>query len=106
MPFEKLSVNDIEEELISRNIDISNYKKTKKDLEPLLKEELAGIKHVPILLLNDPLTDLNQIGLSRYEITMVECMHDIAHHIENILTELPHHLKSSDKLIYNKYFKA
>ena len=65
--FEKLSVNDIEEELISRN-DISYYKKTKKDLEPLLKEELAGINRVPILLLNDPRIDLYQIGLSRCEI--------------------------------------
>ena len=35
--------------------------------------------------------------LARYEIAMVECMHGIANHIDNILEELPNHLKSEDK---------
>ena len=61
------------------------------------KKVLRGIKRVPILLLNNPLKDLNQMGLGKYEIVMVECMHDIANHIDNILEELPNHLKGEER---------
>ena len=52
---------------------------------------------MPVLLLNNPLTDLSRLGLSEYEITLVECMHDVANHIDNLLVELPHHVKPEDK---------
>ena len=52
---------------------------------------------MPILLLYNPLKDLNQMCLARYEIVMVECMHDIANHIDNILEELSNHLKGDDR---------
>ena len=52
---------------------IKHLKSTLKDLAPVLKKELRGVKRLPILLLNNP-------GLAKYEITLVECMHDIAHH--------------------------
>ena len=52
---------------------------------------------MPVLLLNNPLTDLSRLGLSKYEITLVECMHDVANHIDNLLVELPHHVKPEDK---------
>ena len=64
----------------------------------MLKKVLRGAKRLPILLLNNPLSDLNRLGLANYEITLVECMHDIANHIDNILLELPNHLKSEDKV--------
>ena len=38
------------------------------------------------------------MGLLKYEIAMVECMHDLGGHIENPLVELPHHLKPMDKI--------
>ena len=97
-PFAKLSAKQIHEELKSRNIDVSNLKMTKEDLLPVLTKLLGGIKRVPILLFNHPLIDLKRMGLSKYEIAMVECMHDIGGHIENILMELPHHLKLKDKI--------
>ena len=34
----------------------------------------------------------------KYEITLVECMHGIANHIDNILVELPNHIKSEGKV--------
>ena len=37
---------------------------------------------------------------------MVECMHDIAGHIDNILEELPHHLKISDKQKVNEMLQV
>ena len=42
-----------------------------------------------------------QMGLARYEIVMVECMHDIANHIDDILEELPNHLKE-DKVKFTE----
>ena len=92
-----MNVSQLKAELRSRNVDLTNLKSTKKDLVPELKKVLRGIKRVPILLLHNPLKDLNQLGLARYEIVMVECMHDIANHIDNILEELPNNLHGDDK---------
>ena len=100
-PFDNLSVSELRAELIARNVDIGHMKSTKKDLHPVLKKTLRGTKRVPVLLFQKPTMDLKQLGLSRYELSMVECMHDIAGHIDNILEELPHHLKSEEKLIVN-----
>ena len=61
---------------------------------------------MPILLLNNPLKDLNQMGLGKYEIVMVECMHDIANHIDNILEELPNHLKGEDKAKFTEMLET
>ena len=106
LPFEKLDVSQLKVELRSRNVDLTNLKSTKKDLIPELKKVLRGIKRVPILLLHNPLKDLNQMGLARYEIVMVECMHDIACHIENILEELPNHIKGDDKAKFNEMLET
>ena len=97
-PFEKLSITELLAELKTRNIKLHNTKATKKDLLPLLKKELRGTKRVPVLLFNNPSTELKLLGLSKYEISMVESMHDIAGHIDNILEELPHaHILNGDE---------
>ena len=106
LPFEKLSISQLQTELTSRKVNLKHLKPTLKDLGPVLKRELPGVKILPILLLNNPLCDLNQLGLAKYEITMVECMHDIAHHIDNILLELPNHLKFDDKIKINEMLDA
>ena len=97
LPFEKLEVCQLEAELKSRNVNLTKLKSTKKD--PQLKKALRGIKLVPILLLHNPVEDLSQMGLARYESVMVECTHGIANHIDNIVEELPDHLnkKGDDK---------
>ena len=38
--------------------------------------------------------------------SMVECMHGVAGHIDNILVELPHHLKTDDKKIVNEMLQV
>ena len=44
------------------------------------------------------MAELKLLGLSKYEISMVESMHDIAGHINNILEELPHaHILNDDE---------
>ena len=96
-PFAKLSTVEVIEKVKFRNLDIKNLKASKKDLLPVLKKEWQGSKRVPVLLFNNPKIDLKNLGLSKYEISIVECMHDIAGHIDNILEELPHHLDISGK---------
>ena len=103
LPFKTFeNIRQLQDELRSRNISIDNVKPTKKDLVPKLIKALRGVKRVPIIMLNSPLTDFDQMGLARYEISMVECMHDISCHIDNLLEELPHHLKPNDKLKVNE----
>ena len=104
-PFEKLSVNQLQQELQSRNVDISHLKKTKKDLLSTLKKTLKGIKRVPIIMMQNPLKRLGELGLDKYEVSMIECMHDLAHHIENVLEELPHHLSDPHKSQFNVMLK-
>ena len=96
-PFENLKTFEVIDEVKSRNLDTKNLKATKKDLLPVLKKELKGSKRVPVLLFNNPKIHMKNLGLSKYEISMVECMHDVAGHIDNILEELAHHLNISDK---------
>ena len=97
LPFEKFTVVELKSELTSRNIDVKGFKNTLKDLAPLLKKVLKGAKRLPILLLNNPLSNLSSLGLVNYEITLIECMHDIANHIDNLLVELPNHIRPEDR---------
>ena len=46
--------------------------------------------------------DFSNLNLERYEITLVEPMHDIGGHIDNIFEELPHHLSTADREKFNK----
>ena len=93
-PFENLKTFEVIDEVKSRNLDIKNLKATKKDLLPVLKKELKGGKRVPVLLFNNP------------KISMMECMHDIAGHIDNILEELAHHLNISDKQKFDEILQV
>ena len=45
------------------------------------------------------------MNLAKYEILPCEPLHDIGHHIENVLTELPHHLSEDEANIINKSTK-
>ena len=61
-PFEILSVNQLQQELQSRNVDIYHLKTTKKDLLPTLKKTLKGIKRVPIIMMQNPLKHLGELS--------------------------------------------
>ena len=68
----------------------------KSQLEDLLKEELHGVQRVPALLFTSPDQTLESINCVSYEILSFEPLHDIGKHIENLLTELPDHLPTSE----------
>ena len=105
-PFSKLSSIELMQELKSRNVNLEYTKATKKDILTILKKELRGAKPTPFPLLNNPLTDLKSLGLAKYEMSMVECIHEIAGHIDNIQVKLPHHLKIDDKKIVNEMLEV
>ena len=51
------------------------------------------MRRVPALLYNNPNATLESLNLGGYEVLPCELMHDISHHIENLLTELPSHIE-------------
>ena len=88
-PLKDLKKRELEEELSSRGI----YNGTKKgELQDLLTEEMCGKQRVPALLFNNPKASLGDYCLPTYEILPCEPLHDISHHIENVLQEVPAHL--------------
>ena len=70
--------------------------KTKEQLQNLLKEELHGVQCVPAILYQNPTLPLESINSSDCEVLGFEPLHDISHHIENVLTELPEHLPKEE----------
>ena len=92
-PFQDLMRNDLVKELSVRGI----YEgKTKEELQNLLKEELHGVQRVPALLFEDPTIPLHAVNCGDYEILGFEPLHDISHHIENVLIELPEQLPKKE----------
>lgn len=97
---DKLCKQDIQEELRSRGI-LKSLNLTKEKIKAFLKSEMKGTKRVPAILFETPVIDLKEIYSEHYEICQFEPMHDIAKHIENILTEIPFHLENETKQQYN-----
>jgi hypothetical protein len=92
-PFQDLNKDELIRELSARGIYEGN---TKEELQNLLKEELHGVQRVPALLYPNPEVPLDEINCGNYEILGFEPLHDISHHIENVLTELPSHLPKKE----------
>lgn len=101
-PFQGLNAKQLKEELESRGVNTAGVKTTLKDLQPILKEELKGCQRVPILLKNNPKKGIKMLNLERYELALVEPMHDIGGHIDNVFEELPHHLTPEEKSLFEK----
>ena len=74
--------------------------KTKQELQAKLDMELHGIQRVPALLVHTPDVPLEDLHLTNYEILPTEPLHDIGHHIENVFTELPHHLEDKERQVF------
>lgn len=92
-PLEGLTKQELEQELASRSI----YEgKNKHELQDLLVEKMAGQKRIPALVVNNPTSSLQELGLANYEILPCEPLHDLGHHIENFFAEFPKHLPSPE----------
>ena len=88
-PLRNLSEKQFEKELGAQGIYNG---KTKQELQTKLDMELYGVQCVLALLVHTPDMSLEDLHLANYEILPTEPLHDIGQHIENVLTELPHHL--------------
>ena len=95
-PLSDLDRKELEQELASRGVFEG---KTKQELQKLLTKEMQGKQRVPALLYNHPQAQLKDLGLDKYEVLPTEPLHDIGHHIENCLTEIPHHLPATQAKI-------
>ena len=94
-PFKNLKKDELIRELNARGI----YEGDKKnELEKILAEDLHGVQRVPALLYTNPTSTLQSINCDKYEILSFEPLHDIGKHIENIFTELPHHLPEREAI--------
>ena len=100
-PFGSMKIAELKEELLSRNI---SDKGLKPELQKELEFELCGCQRVPALLHLHPDKTLEDLHLASYEIALLEPMHDISGHIENLITELPHHMDNDTSI--SKKFKA
>ncbi len=87
--FSTLSKQELISELTKRKLDTAG---NKKELSDRLHKEVGGIQRVPTLMFNTNLTSFDALGLSQYELTLSEPLHDYSNHIKNILTEIPAHL--------------
>ena len=94
-PLSNLKKNDLIDELDSRDIDVYNLNKT--DLQSKLSEILHGIQRPAALICPSLFNDdtLSTLNCQHYEISNCEPSHDITNVVQNLLTELPHHIPSS-----------
>jgi len=100
-PFTALQKPELELELAGRGIYDG---KTKKEMQKLLEEDLHGVSRVPALLFSSPQSSLESLNPGSYEVLPCEPMHDIAHHIGNLLTQLPVHIE--DEICKKKLLEA
>ncbi|CAC5415964.1 unnamed protein product [Mytilus coruscus] len=102
-PFQNLTKDELIEELECRGFDTFRLK-TKVRLQEEMSDLLHGISRPPALLLHYPEKSLTESNISWYEVLPCEPLHDISNVVQNIIQELPHHVKqNSTKLELEKF---
>lgn len=86
--FSTLSKAELAHELVVRKLNTTG---TKDQLSKRLQKELGGVQRVPTLLFNASITKLGDLGLTQYEITLCEPLHDYSNQVKNLLAEIPAH---------------
>ena len=85
-PLHRLTKAQLKQELASRGI-FNDGNKTQQ--QRYLNKEIRGKQRLPVLIYNNPIAKLQDLGRQDYEI-----LHDIGHHIDNIFTEVPSHMSA------------
>lgn len=86
---DNLKVQELRTELKLRGV--STVGKKKPELEKDFEDLRRGISNVPALLQGVPHMDLEDFGLSHYEVAPVKPLHDIKGHLCNLIQELRVH---------------
>ena len=84
-PMDNLKISELRIELERRGL--STARKRKPELERDFDELRRGIVNVPALLQGSPDTPLTNLHLDRYEISLVEPLHDVKGHLSNLIDE-------------------
>ena len=102
-PFQNLTIEKLTEELAAREIirGVLDTKKSKKELEKHLKQHLSGAIRPPALSFGNVMTSMEELNLSKYEISPIEPLRDIKGHIKNVWTVLPEVLPENIKKIFS-----
>ena len=100
--YKNLPKHEIIDELHERGIPFQCDSK-KGVLEEKLTAEMHGMQRLPSLMQADQ--TMVQL-LKNYEILGFEPLHDIKSHIENLYTELPHHLNKTEKKLMEETISA
>lgn len=83
---DKLKVQDLRTELQMRGMETKG--KRKQELEADFDEFRRGITNVPALLQGAADKSLAEFNLNKYEISLIEPLHDIKGHLSNIIDEI------------------
>ena len=90
-PFQNLKKQEIIDELDSRHINFSISNKA--ELQEELTSLLHGIVRPPALMLSHPKKSSSELNIGQYEVLGCEPLHDITNLVQNVITELPNHIK-------------
>ena len=71
---------------------IKYHTMTLEQARKLLESVMHGMQRLHSLFLNNPMSDLNDLNLSCYEILPHEPLNDISNHIKNSFNESAHHI--------------
>ena len=74
---------------------------TLEQVRKLLESEMHGMERLPSLFFDNPMSDLNDLNLSYYEILPHEPLCDISNHIKNFFNELVHHIPKKMKQAFS-----
>jgi len=94
-PFKNLKKNEILQELDARQIYVDEST-SKMKLEEIFHEELHGIARLPALMADTLTKSADELNIGTYEVMSCEPLHDITNIVQNILTELPHHIEDQN----------
>lgn len=96
-PLTHLKKEELIDELEARGFD--TFRKAVGEMREELATALHGIQRPPPLLSSD----IHSLSLSKYEIPPCEPLHDLTNIVQNLITELPSHIK--DKVVENEFQK-
>ena len=96
-PLSNLKKSELIKELDHRKLE-SYDDMNKNELQSILTETMRGMNRpaallCPSLINNEPVSKVN---CEHYEINTFEPLHDITNVVQNLLTELPHHMESPE----------
>ncbi|CAC5383131.1 unnamed protein product [Mytilus coruscus] len=94
-PFQNLKKEELIDELEERGVDTFHL-----NLKSRLQEELTSVLHgicrPPALLMTHPDETSKEMNIESYEVMPCEPLHDICNIVQNIITELPHHVENKE----------